>query len=473
MRPTDCRLAAVLGLALAFAGCTGTPAQEVPAGDFRVSARPIPDPPTTGDNRLVLTLHDADGHPVDGAHVDFRATMAAMGAMPEMRHAGEVVARGRGVYDVTYPLGMQGDWSVQLRIEAPGHPPAELRFRVAPPRKGLVFFPSAPDTADAGAGPMLDVSVERQQRIGVSWGRVEQRPLTLSLRLPARVEVDETQLADVTLRYPAFVEHLYVAQTGQSVKQGQPLLTLYSPDLLAAEQDLLVARSTKDSALGAAAEERLRLWGMTTEQMNALLQRGLAEPRLTLRAPLSGVVLMKNVVEGTRVDTGAALYRIGNLGRVWVQADVFEADAAQVVVGQTATMTVPAFPGISWRGTLRFLSPTVDEKSRTVRARLEFENAQGALRPGMFADVAVEVPLGSRLCVPDGAVLRTGEHAYLFVRRGPTRIQPVAVEMGLQAGGFTEVRSGVAPGEEVALGATFLLSSEAQLRDALPRWSSP
>ena len=473
MRTTDTCLAAVLGIALAAAGCTGSPAEEARAGDFRVSARLVPDPPTTGDNRLVLTLRDADGRPVDGAKLDFRATMAAMGTMPEMRHGGEVVARGGGVYQVTYPLTMQGDWSVQMRIEAPGHPPAELRFRVAPPRKGLVFTPAVADAADAGAVPMLEVSPARQQRIGVTWGRVERRALSLSLRLPARVEVDETQVADVTLRYPAFVERLHVAQTGEAVKKGQPLLTVYSPDLLAAEQDLLVARSAGDRSLIAAAEERLRLWGITPEQMRKLVERGQAEPRVTLRAPLGGVVLMKNVVEGTRVETGAALYRIGNLGRVWVQADVFEADAARVAVGQAAAMTVPAFPGVTWRGKVRFLSPTVDERSRTVRARLEFENGEGALRPGMFADAVVEVPLGERLSVPDGAVLRTGEHAYVFVRRGPLHIQPVAVEPGVQAGGFTELRAGVAPDEEVALGAAFLLSSEAQLRDALPRWSTP
>jgi membrane fusion protein, copper/silver efflux system len=477
MRTTE--LLVLFGAGLSIAGCQGASPAQGRAGDFRVEATVSPDPPTTGDNRLLLRILDAEGHPVDGASLDFLVTMSAMGAMPEMRQGGEVRPQGNGVYRVTYRLAMLGDWVITVRVTAPGHAPADLRLRVAPPRRGVSFLGSgqgaAPDGNDAGiaapgAGRPLDISPARQQLIGVTWGKAERRPLALALRLPARVEVDETRLADVTLKYPAFVERLSVDQTGQVVQKGQPLLTLYSPELLSAEQDYLVARQTADPALTAAAEERLRLWNLSAEQLRALAARGRAEPRVTLHSPVSGVVLMKNVVEGTRVEAGAALYRIGNLGRVWVQADAFEMDAPLLSVDRQATMTLPAFPGVVWRGRVRFVAPTVDEKTRTVRARLEFENAQAMLRPGMLADVSVEVPLGERLSVPEGAVLRSGEHAYVFVRRGPGSIQPLAVEVGLRAGAFTEVLSGLEPGQEVALGANFLLSSEAQLRDALPRW---
>jgi membrane fusion protein, copper/silver efflux system len=465
---------ALLGSALLLAGCPAAVREEGQVGDFQVAAEIAPDPPTTGDNRLLLTLRDSQGRPVDGAHLDFLVTMAAMGAMPEMRQGGEVQPLGKGLYRVTYPLAMLGDWHLSVRISAPGHAPAELRLRVAPPRRGVSFLREGEGAPlDAGTARLLDVSAARQQLIGLSWQRAERRPLTLTLRLPARVEVDETRLADVTLKYPAFVEHLHVSQTGQTVRQGQPLATLYSAELLAAEQDYLVARAASDASLLSAAEERLRLWDFSAEQLRALAARGQAEPRVTLHSPVSGVVLLKNVVEGARVEAGAPLYRIGNLGRVWVVADAFEMDAPLVTLEQQATMTVPAFPGVVWRGRVRFVSPTVDERTRTVRARLEFENAQASLRPGMFADVTLEVPLGERLSVPDGALLRSGEHAYAFIRRGPGKIQPVAVEPGLRAGAYTEVLSGLDAGEEVALGATFLLSSEAQLRDALPRWGGP
>jgi membrane fusion protein, copper/silver efflux system len=461
------------------AGCQkSSPSVPVRVGDFLVSVRLIPDPPSAGENQLVLQLRDAHGTPVDGAGLDFVVSMPAMGAMAEMRSGGQVIARGDGVYDVRYPLRMQGDWTIVLRMTAPGHDAAELRLRVSPPRKGVVFetpgeAAATASTRDGGPGGTIDVSPARQQLIGVTWGRAERRPITLRLRVPGKVEVDETRLADVTLRYAAFVEKLHVSQVGQSVRQGEPLLTLYSPELFGAEQDFLVASRGGSAQLVAAAEERLRLWGLTAEQLRNLAQRGTAEPRVTVRSPVSGVVLTKNVVEGTRAETGMALYRIGNLGRVWVLADFFQRDASVLSVGQRASMTVPGLPGASWTGQVSFLYPTVDERTRALRVRVEFGNSEAALRPGMYSDVVVEVPLGERLSVPDSALLRSGAHAYVFVRRGTGRLQPVEVEPGVSNGEFTELLSGVEAGNEVATAATFLLSSEAQLRDALPRWSSP
>jgi membrane fusion protein, copper/silver efflux system len=471
-------LAAVLAVSWPLAACRRSAWTEpVRVGDFLVSARLIPDPPSPGENQLVLQLKDAEGRSVDAATLEFLVSMPAMGAMAEMRSGGQVSALGNGVYDVRYALRMQGDWTIALRISAPRHDAAELRLKVSPPRKGVVFETRAegegPTRApDGGAGQVIDVSPARQQLIGVTWGRAERRSLTSNLRVPGKVEVDETRLTDVTLRYPAFVERLHVSQLGQTVRQGEPLLTLYSPELFAAEQDFLVARHGGDAQLVAAAEERLRLWGLTPEQLRAVAEAGTAEPRVTVRSPVSGVVLAKSVVEGTRAETGMALYRIGNLGRVWVLADLFQTDASIVAAGQGASMTVPGLPGARWEGRVSFVYPTVEERTRALRLRLEFANGEATLRPGMYTDVIIQVPLGERLSVPDSAVLRSGEHAYVFVRRGQGRLQPVEFQPGVSNGDFTEVRSGVEAGEEVATAATFLLSSEAQLRDALPRWSS-
>jgi len=482
-RSTVAIAAVTFTLGFVLAGCqqskSGEPAR---VGDYIVVARAVPDPPTTGDNRLLLELKDAQGVPVEGATLDFLVSMPAMGAMPPMRSGGQVRRRDGGEYEVTYSLPMVGDWTIALRVTAAGHAPTDIRFGVSPSRKGVVLqarsgadgeLSTANVSTDGGVGRVMDISPARQQLIGVTWGRAEKRPLTLTLRLPGRVDVDETNVADVTLRYPAFVEKLYVSRTGQSVRQGQPLLTLYSPDLLAAEQDYLVAKRGGEASLIAAAGERLRLWGISGEELRALAERGAAEPRVTLRSPLSGVVLTKNVVEGTRADTGMALYRVGNLGRVWVLADVFQTDASVVAVGQLATMSVPGLPGAVWTGRVSFIYPTVDDRTRSLRLRLEFGNSEATLRPGMYSDVIVQVPLGELLTVPDSALLRSGEHAYVFVRRGNGRLQPVEVEPGVSNGEFTEVRAGLAPGDEVATAAAFLLSSEAQLRDALPRWRVP
>jgi len=448
------------------------------AGDLLAQIAIDPDPPRAGENVLHVTVNDANGKAVDGARVGFVYDMPAMGAMPEMKGNGETRPLGGGKYDVNYTLSMLGDWYLTLEIDAPGHAPAQLRFKVSPPRKGYtVESRGAGAGAREGAPQMLEMTPERQQLIGVVFAKVERRPLSLSLRASGRVQVDETQVADVVLKYDAYVEKLFVNQTGQSVKAGQPLLVLYSPDLLASEQDYLVAIRSQgvpgNEQLIRASEERLRLWGLSDSQVVDLRKRGKAEPRVTIHSPASGAVLEKNVVVGTRAMAGNVLYRIGNLGRIWVLADLFESDAPYVQPGQAATMSLPWASGVSWKGTVQFVYPTVEEKTRAVRARLVFPNAQLSFKPGMFVDLNVEVPLGNRLAVPDNALLASGEHRYAFVKRGEGQLQATEVKVGAMAGDYDEVLAGLNEGDEVATQATFLLSSEAQLRSALPRWGLP
>jgi len=407
---------------------------------------------------------------VDGAKVGFVYDMPAMGSMPEMKGGGETRALGGGRYDVTYALPMLGDWTLTLGFEAQGHPPAELRFKVSTSRKGYTVEQHGRAVREGMLAQGIEVGPERQQLIGVVYGKVERRPLSLALRASGRVEVDETQVAEVVLKSDAYAEKLFVSQTGQRVKAGDPLLTVYSPDLLSSEQDLLVAVRTQNEQLTRAAEERLRLWGLSPAQIADLRRTGKAQPRVVIRSPAAGTVLEKNVAQGSRAMAGDVLYRIGNLGRVWVVADLFESDAPYVRTGLPATMTLPWVSGEAWKGAVSFVYPTVDEKTRSIKARLAFPNARLLLKPGMYVDVTVVVPLGVRVAVPDSALLASGEHRYAFVKRGEGRLEPVEVNVGARAGDYDEVLGGIEEGDEVATQATFLLSSEAQLRNALPRW---
>lgn len=469
-----------LGLAafLIFAACTNKQDNEgaLHVGDMLVRLSLDPDPPRAGENVLNVELRDAQGKPIDGAQPEFVYDMPAMGSMPEMKGGGDVKAMGGGKYQITYPLPMLGDWTLTLGIEAPGHSRAELRFKVSPPRKGYALESSGAMPMREGASQRLELGPERQQLIGVVFAKVERRPLSLALRASGRIEVDETQVHDVVLKYDAYVEKLFVDQTGQRVRAGQQLLVLYSPDLLSSERDFLVAVKSGGLAgseqLVRAAEERLKLWGLSNAQIADLRKRGTAAPRVTIRSPADGTVLEKNVVAGTKAMAGNALYRVGNLGRIWVLADLFESDAPYVRPGLPATMTLPYASGATWKGTLQFVYPTVDEKTRSIRARLAFPNAALALKPGMFVDVKIEVPLGTRLAVPDNALLASGEHRYAFVKRGEGALQAKEVKVGA-LGDYDEVLEGLVEGEEVATQATFLLSSEAQLRGSLPRWSNP
>ncbi len=438
----------------------------VRAGDLDVTLAIDPDPPQTGGNHLRVKLEDGAHKPVEGATLAFVWDMPAMGSMPEMKGGGKVSASGGGRYVIDYPLAMSGDWYLTLAIDAPGHAHQEIKMKVATARPGLQVEEASGGAATRGIG----VSLARQQLIGVTFGTVEVRPLSIRLRAAGRVAVDERNVADVTLKYEAYVRKLYVGETGKVVRRGQPLAIIYSPDLLSAEEELLAARrSGAAEALRGGLEQRLANWDLTPSQLQALAKAGKADGRLTIAAPSSGVVLEKNVVEGARVEPGTSLYRIGNLGRVWIQAAVYERDAGLVSVGQPARATLAAVP-TPLQGRVTFVAPTVDEKTRTIEARLELVNPALTLKPGMFADVVIEAPLGERLAVPDSALLLSGEHRYAFVDRGQGQLEPVEVEIGAMAGDYDEVRAGLAAGDRVATGATFLLSSEAKLRDALPRW---
>jgi Cu(I)/Ag(I) efflux system membrane fusion protein len=454
-----------------LAPAEAAPAAEasVRAGDLVVRLANDPDPPRTGDNQLIVSLQDASGAAVDGATLGFVWDMPAMGSMPEMKGTGKTSPQGAGRYAITYPLTMQGDWYLTLAIDTPGHPHAAVKMKVATGRPGIAI--EQPGGDDAAGG--IVVSEQRRQLIGVKLATVEQRPLSLTIRAAGRVAVDERNVSDVTLKYEAFVQKVYVGETGKTVRKGQPLCLVYSPDLLSAEEELLAARRAGASGpLSTGLERRLASWDLSPAQIQAVESAGKADGRLAITAPAAGVVLEKSIVEGVRVEAGTTLYRIGNLGRVWIQAAVAERDAALVSTGEPARVRVGAVSD-PLAARVTFVAPTVDEKTRTIGARLELANPRLALKPGMFAEVSIDAPLGTRLAVPDAAVLLSGEHRYAFVDRGGGRFEPVEIQVGALAVDYVEVRDGLSSGDRVATGATFLLSSEAKLRDALPRWRSP
>jgi multidrug efflux pump subunit AcrA (membrane-fusion protein) len=315
--------------------------------------------------------------------------------------------------------------------------------------------------------------------IGMRTGRVERRTVDTELRLAGYVTVDETRTASVNVRASGWVEALHVDQTGQPVLRGAPLLTLYSQDLYTAEQDLLTAlaaynRTTADSALAhsrrrvlEAARDRLRLLGMSPDDIERLEASGDATPRLTLRNPFAGVVLEKNVVDGQFVMPEESLFRIADLGRVWVLADVYEQDIASIRRGATARMSVAAFPGETFDGTIGFVYPSVSEATRTLKVRLEFPNPSLRLRPGMYAIVVLAASGPEAVAVFSEAVMDGGKTQYVFVVRDKTRFEPRLVTTGRRFDGWVEVLSGLEVREEVVTSANFLIDSESRLQAAI------
>ncbi len=339
--------------------------------------------------------------------------------------------------------------------------------------------------AAAGYVPVT-VSTERQQAIGVRLGKAEVRDLTKTIRTVGRVTFDETLQAQIHAKFEGYVERLYVDYTGKPVRKGQPLLSIYSPELLATQEEYLIAfrahqrlrtSPNADVARGGldlydSARQRLLLWDISPGQIQELERTGKPRKALTLSSPVDGFVVSKNAIQGSRVMPADTLFEIAGLRRVWVQTDIYESDAPFVAVGQTARMSLSYFPGRTWKGKVAFISPVLDEKSRTIKVRLEFQNPDGILKPEMYADVTLERPLGRVLAVPDGAVLSTGARSLVFVAKGEGRFEPREVVTGAKVDGSYEIREGIAKGEEVVTQANFLIDSESRLKAALAGLSS-
>lgn len=334
--------------------------------------------------------------------------------------------------------------------------------------------------AAAGYSP-INVSGEKQQAIGVKVGKAQIRDLTKAIRAVGRVTFDETLMAQIHTKFEGYVEKLYVNYGGQTVRKGQPLLSIYSPELLATQEEYLLAVRARREFRGSAnpelarggldlygsARQRLLLWDISPAEIERLERTGKPSKALTLYSPVSGFVLEKNAVQGARVMPSDILFSIAGVDRVWVQADVYESEAQFVRVGQTARMSLSYVPGRTWTGKVAFIAPVFEEKTRTVKVRLEFANPDGLLKPEMYADVSLERPLGRVVTVPDSAVLSTGTRALVFVAKGAGRFEPREVRTGAKVDGYYEIREGIAPGDEVVTQGNFLIDSESRLRAAL------
>ena len=315
----------------------------------------------------------------------------------------------------------------------------------------------------------VKLTTQRRQLIGVQTGMAETRTIGRTVRTAGRVAVDETRLHTITTKFDGYIEKLYVDYTGKEVRRGQPLFSVYSPDLLATQQEYLLAlRAAKQSPLLLdAARRRLQLWDIGASDIRRLEQTGATRKTLTISSPASGFVLNKMAVAGARITAGEPMFEIAGLDRVWVLADVYESELAFVRAGTTATITLSYLPGRTFTGKVTFITPTVDPMTRTAKVRIEVDNRDGALKPEMFADVVVQEPSRTVTAVPESAVLSTGTRSVLFVVKDDGTFEPREVETGVKSDRFIEIRRGIEAGEKVATQANFLIDSESRLKAAL------
>jgi membrane fusion protein, copper/silver efflux system len=315
------------------------------------------------------------------------------------------------------------------------------------------------------------------QQFGVTFGSAEERPLVAEVRTVGFVGVAEPRVVEITTKFPGYVERLYADFVGESVRKGDPLLDIYAPDLVSAQEEVLLARSlsarvggsgvpglpTGSVDLETTSRRRLILWDIGDDQIDALLKEGRPTRTLSLRAPISGVVLDKSIVQGAAFAAGETLFRIADLSVVWIDVEIREAEASWVGTGASAAVTLTAYPGERFGGTVDFIYPTVDERTRSVRARVAVPNPGGRLRPGMYATLRLSTPQRALLSVPASAVVRTGDSDLVFVADDDGVLRPVEVRLGPTIGENTVVLEGLEAGTRVVTSAQYLIDAEANI----------
>lgn len=332
---------------------------------------------------------------------------------------------------------------------------------------GMQGMAGMPATAAAGDSAGIALDRAAAGRLGVTFARATMRPLGAETRVVATLTYAEPRRSYVSARVSGWIEELYADYVGKPVRKGDPLLALYSPELVNAEEEYLSARGLGDSLLAAAAVRRLQLWDIPEDQIALLARTGQAQRTLLLRAPMSGEIVEKTVVNGQAVQAGANLFLIADPSVLWADLSVFESDARALRVGAPVEITVDAFPGRRFPARVTFIHPEVDPTSRTLTARVEIANPGGRLRPGMYATARISGRAAPRLTVPLTTVLPTGTRNLVFVNRGDGRFLPREVAVGVRDDSTVEIVSGLKAGDEVVASATYLLDSESNLGAAM------
>jgi Cu(I)/Ag(I) efflux system membrane fusion protein len=500
----------LLVTATASCGRDGADPVRVEGGGLVVEARLDPVVPRTGENLLELLVLDAGGRPVPDAHVEVKVIMPAMGAMAQMGGPARVRPLGEGRYEATFGLDMDGSYRIDVSVHAAssslsaegslmtGRSGFSLTARRAPPPRSSSHAPTgegaadaaahdphgghaghtrAPEEAsaptDAGGGFAGEVFVDpgRRQRTGIRIAPVRLEPFEVTIRAVGLVEYDRGAIQDIAPRVGGTVGSVRVPAPGNPVRAGDLLFTLYSPELLAAQREYLTALgSGRSDAVATAARGRLRLWGMSGADIDHVAQTGVPLEYVPFRSPVSGVVIEKNVVDGSGTSANERLFRIAAVDRVWIEAELYEADLALVRPGDAAEIALVYLPGERFEGTVSLVNPFLDGETRTARARIELANRDGILLPGMYATVWLRRDLGRRIVVPASAVLYAGDRRFVFVDAGEGRLRPRAITTGHRDGERLEVLSGLDAGEAIVVSGNYLIASESRLGTALEQW---
>jgi len=333
--------------------------------------------------------------------------------------------------------------------------------------------------------PTVEIPGDKQKMIGVKTVEVVVKPLRHIIRTVGRIEYDEKSLATVNTKIEGWIERLYIDYTGKYVKKGEPLADIFSPELIATQQEYLNtlkwAGTKREVQSGdmqkmlsrdaekilEAARQRLRLWDISESQIKKIEESGKPVRTLTIYSPVNGYVVQKMALQGMRVMPGEKLFDVADLSQVWIISDIYEYELPMIKIGQTAVISLSYFPGKEFTSWIDYVYPTLSAETRTAKIRFTIPNPGGQLKPQMFTNVEVKVDLGKRLAIPDDAVIDTGTRQIVYVDTGDESFEPREVRLGIRAEGLREVLSGLKAGERVVSSAAFLVDSEAQLKGVI------
>jgi RND family efflux transporter MFP subunit len=351
---------------------------------------------------------------------------------------------------------------------------------------GMDLVPVYEEESPGAAGPgvtgyaPIKITQERLQMMGVTTEKARVMSLDQSIRTVGMITVDETRISHIHTKFEGYIEQIFVNYVGQQVSKGQPIFSVYAPDMVATQKEYILALQARDqwekSGTGVrlpgidlveAARQRLALWDISPDQIARIEKTREPVRDLVVYSPVNGIVSAKTAVQGNRVMPSDTLYEITDLSSVWVLADLYEINVPFVKIGDPATISLSYDPGRVFKGRVSFINPNVDEKSRTVKVRIVLENSSGSLKPDMYADVILGGQLGQGVAVPDNAVIGTGEREMVFIAKGDGLFEPREVKTGVKVRGFYEIKKGVKAGEDVVTGANFLLDSESKLKAAI------
>jgi membrane fusion protein, copper/silver efflux system len=358
-----------------------------------------------------------------------------------------------------------------VHYTCPMHPSVKQGVPGQCPICGMDLVPVTKAEVETG---VIMVDQERRQLIGVKTGLVEKRKLEKAIRTVGRITYDETRIVDVTLKFQGFIGKLYADAKGKRVKKGSTLFTVYSPEVYQAQQDLLIARGGSDALssgpLFESAKRRLQLWDVSSGTIRRVLEKNQPIRYVPIASPAGGYIVEKDVFAGSAVEPGMRLLRIANLDKVWIDADLYEAELPLVKVGQPATVSLAYLPESTFTGKVTFIYPYLSSETRTGRVRIELDTKQVELKPDMYATIELAIERGERLVVAESAVIYAGKRRIVFLDLGGGKLRAQEIEVGIKTGDYYEVTKGLRAGQRIVTSGNFLIAAESRLKSATGQW---